>query len=181
MHGSKGVQLRICTVVHGNPVYWCTGRTASAQHKYSNSSHLAAWVAVATLTPISWPCIAVDEWGATVTTTTTSTSDSWVSLTVSATENEVSDRSEDFLSVQLRLWSITIRVVSKISRTRSHGVPMWTKVKPVVKADCSEKSWKFDRTKVKGTTGCLHSNLARKRPFNLFLLTHKNDYSNENT
>jgi len=50
-----------------------------------------------------------------------------------------------------------------------------------VKADRSEKSWKFDQTTVKGTTGCLNSNLARERPFNLFLLINKNAYSNKKT
>jgi len=56
---------------------------------------------------------------------------------------------------------------------------MWTKVKPVVKADRSKKSWKFDQTTVKGTTVRLHSNLARERSFNLFLLIDKNAYSNK--
>ena len=67
---------------------------------------------------------------------------------------------------------IDIRVVSKRSRTRSNGVPVWKKVKPVVKADRSEKSWKFDQTTVKRLPD-VYNQISLERPSNLFFWSIK--------
>jgi len=65
MHGSTGAQLRICTVDPSGSrvVTRCIGVPVEQRRRSTtlNSSHIAAWLAVATLPSISRPRIAVDE------------------------------------------------------------------------------------------------------------------------
>jgi len=177
MHGSTGVQLRICTVdPSGSPVitrvYWCTSRTASAQHKHS-----------ALLISLLGSQLPHSHQSPGRVSLSTSESLQWLPLLLVPVSEWVRPKTKSVRAAKISSrfnWGSVVRVVSKRSRTRNHGVLMWTKVKPVVKADRSEKSWKLDQATVKGTTGCLHSNVTRERPFNLFLLVDKNAYSNKN-
>jgi len=165
MHGSTGVQLRICTVDPcGSRVTRCIGVLVEQGRHNTNtqlfSSHcLARSCHTHTNVPAAYRCRRVSRYGdyhyyyyyCTSTTSEWVTVSPWLRFPLGSTEALVHKHQGGF---------------QKISNSKPWRAD-------VNEGEASSESWLLKELEIwpnygEGTTGCLHSNLAHKRSFNFF-------------